>query len=196
MKDRESMAKIAVSAVVALALGVPAIMLGQANGSAAPVAVTTQPAQTPQPAAQQIPQATAPIQKKILVFQGQQIQSQLAQLIEQAKIQHHGDADLARSGNFALQLSVMAHNGPGELHRNADDLLMIQKGSATVVTGGTMLNGKDKPGGNTYGTGLEGGESTPIRAGDIVLIPAGLTHQLLVPPGTVLVMIVGKIQEP
>jgi mannose-6-phosphate isomerase-like protein (cupin superfamily) len=73
---------------------------------------------------------------------------------------------------------------------------MIQQGSATVVTGGTMLSGKDRPGGNTYGSGLEGGTSTTVGPGDIVLIPAGLTHQLLVPAGTTLVMIVGKIQEP
>lgn len=65
-----------------------------------------------------------------------------------------------------------------------------------MVTGGTMVNGRDFPGGNTFGKGLEGGDSTPIGPGDIVLIPAGLTHQLLVPPGTVLVMIVGKIVEP
>lgn len=202
VKKRKSRVKITVSAVVAFALCVPAMMLGQDNGSAAPTAATTQPAQTPAGAAQQVPgrpahpQGPAPIQNKILVFQGQQVQTQLAQLVERAKITHHGGAELARSGNIALQLSVMPGNGPGELHRNADDLLIIQSGSATVVTGGTMVNGKDRPGGNTYGSGLEGGDSTPIGAGDIVLIPAGLTHQLLVPQGTVLVMIVGKIQEP
>jgi len=172
------MVKIAVFAVVALALSVPAMMMGQGNGNVVPA----------QPATQ--------TQDKIIVLQGPQVQAQLAQLVEQAKIKHHGGAELARTGNIAMQLSVMPHNGPGELHRNSDDLLIVQKGSATVVTGGTMLNGKDRPGGNTYGSGLEGGDSTTISAGDIVIIPAGLTHQLLVPPGTVLTMIVGKIQEP
>jgi mannose-6-phosphate isomerase-like protein (cupin superfamily) len=196
------MVKIAVSAVVAMALCVPAMMLGQDNGSAAPATAPTQPAQALQGAAQRVPgrqphpQGPAPIQNKILVFQGAQVQAQLAQLVEQAKITHHGGAELARSGNIAMQLSVMPGNGPGELHRNADDLLMIQQGNATVVTGGTMVNGRDFPGGNTFGSGLEGGVSTPVGPGDIVLIPAGLTHQLLVPPGTILVMIVGKIVEP
>jgi len=192
------MKKMAVTAIVALALGVPAMMLGQDKANAVPaqpaqaMPATAQPGQTHTPP----PQGPAPIQNKILVFQGQQVQAQLAQLVEQAKVTHHGGAELARSGNIALQLSVMPGNGPGELHRNADDFLMIQQGSATVVTGGTMVNGRDRPGGNTYGSGLEGGTSTTVGPGDIVIIPAGLTHQLLVPAGTTLVMIVGKIQEP
>lgn len=113
------MVKIAVSAVVAMALCVPAMMRGQNNGSSAPAAAPTQPAQTPQGTAQQVPgrqphpQGPAPIQNKILVFQGAQVQAQLAQLVEQAKITHHGGAELSRSGNIALQLSVMPGNGLG-----------------------------------------------------------------------------------
>jgi hypothetical protein len=41
-----------------------------------------------------------------------------------------------------------------------------------------MLNGKDTPSGDTYGSGLEGGDSTIISAEDIAIIPSGLTHQL------------------
>ena len=187
--------KIVISVMAALALAVPLAAQTAPVPATAPVHTADVPAQQAQmhPAPLQGP---APVQNKILVFQGAQVQAQLAQLVEQAKVTHHGGAELARSGNIALQLSVMPGNGPGELHRNADDLLMIQQGSATVVTGGTMVNGKDRPGGNTYGSGLEGGESTTVGPGDIVLIPAGLTHQLLVPAGTTLVMIVGKIQEP
>ncbi len=189
--------KIAISVMAVLALCIPLAAQTAAAPAATPATASASAAPAQQAPAHPAPlQGPAPIQNKILVFQGQQLQAQLAQLVERAKITHHGGAELARSGNIALQLSVMPGNGPGELHRNADDLLMIQQGSATVVTGGTMLNGKDHPGGNTYGSGLEGGDSTPISAGDIVIIPAGLTHQLLVPPGTVLVMIVGKIQEP
>jgi mannose-6-phosphate isomerase-like protein (cupin superfamily) len=190
--------KIAISVMAALALCTPLA------AQTAPAPVHTPEVQAQAQAAEAQPAQArpapllgpAPIQNKILVFQGQQVQAQLAQLVERAKIRHHGDGELARSGNIALQLSVMGVNGPGELHRNCDDLLLIQQGSATVVTGGTMVNGKDHPGGNTYGSGLEGGDSTTVGPGDIVLIPAGLTHQLLVPPGTVLVMIVGKTQEP
>ena len=90
----------------------------------------------------------------------------------------------------------MPGSGPGELHRHADDLLIVQQGSATLVTGETMQNGRDLPSGDTYGSGLEGGDSTTISAGDIVIIPVGLTHQLVVTPGTVLTMIVGKIHDP
>lgn len=189
--------KIAISVMAALALTAP--LAAQTAPAPAATPATAPAAAAPAQPAQGRPApllGPAPIQNKILVFQGQQVQAQLAQLVEQAKITHHGGGELARSGNIALQLSVMPGNGPGELHRNADDLLLIQQGSATIVTGGTMVNGKDHPGGNTYGSGLEGGVSTQVGPGDIVLIPAGLTHQLLVPPGTTLVMIVGKIQEP
>ena len=188
--------KIAISVMAALALSTP-LAAQTATAPVHPPEVQAQAAQAQPDQARPAPLlGPVPIQNKILVFQGQQVQTQLAQLVERAKIRHHGDGELARSGNIALQLSVMGVNGPGELHRNADDLLLIQQGSATVVTGGTMVNGKDRAGGNTYGSGLEGGDSTTVGPGDIVLIPAGLTHQLLVPPGTVLVMIVGKIQEP
>jgi hypothetical protein len=59
-------------------------------------------------------------------------------------------------------------------------------GAGTLVTGGTMVNAKTRPadaisvrledGPGASGTGIEGGVSRKIKAGDVVVIPAGVPH--------------------
>jgi quercetin dioxygenase-like cupin family protein len=58
--------------------------------------------------------------------------------------------------------------------------------AATLVTGGTMVNAKPRPpdsvavkledGPGASGTGIQGGVSRQIKAGDVVVIPAGVPH--------------------
>jgi quercetin dioxygenase-like cupin family protein len=59
-------------------------------------------------------------------------------------------------------------------------------GSATLVTGGTMLDAKERPadsksvqledGPGASGTSIRGGVTQQIKAGDVVVIPAGVPH--------------------
>jgi len=47
----------------------------------------------------------------------------------------------------------------------------------------------------THGSGIRDGVTQVIAAGDVVTIPAGTPHQLMVAPGTTYSSIVVKVKE-
>jgi mannose-6-phosphate isomerase-like protein (cupin superfamily) len=69
-------------------------------------------------------------------------------------------------------------NGPGqvEIHDHETDILYITEGQATFVTGGTIVGGKQTAPGQTRGTDIKGGQTTTLKKGDVVTIPAGVPH--------------------
>ena len=68
--------------------------------------------------------------------------------------------------------------GPGEVevHEKQTDVLYIFDGEATVVTGGTMIGGKQTAAGQLRGTAIQGGETRNVTKGDVMVIPAGTPH--------------------
>jgi mannose-6-phosphate isomerase-like protein (cupin superfamily) len=69
-------------------------------------------------------------------------------------------------------------NGPGqvEVHDHETDIFYVTDGEATLVTGGTMVGGKQTAAGQHRGTDIKGGETTTLKKGDVVTIPAGVPH--------------------
>ncbi len=75
---------------------------------------------------------------------------------------------------------------PVAVHYKVSEIYYVLKGSATLVTGGKVLNAKvraadsaqvkaqDGPG--ESGTAIEDGVSQEIHEGDVVIIPAGTPH--------------------
>lgn len=68
--------------------------------------------------------------------------------------------------------------GPGmaEVHDWETDVVYVLEGSATVVTGGTVVDPKVTEPGQVRGPVIQGGESRRIAKGDVVVIPAGVPH--------------------
>ena len=64
------------------------------------------------------------------------------------------------------------------VHRDVVDLYIVQEGSATLETGGTLLNSKpaNRPG-DQRGSGISGGTKRVIKKGDVVFIPPGVAHR-------------------
>lgn len=72
------------------------------------------------------------------------------------------------------------------LHYKVSEVYHVIKGSATFVTGGTLVNAKirdassmevskeDGPGAS--GTAIQGGVPHQLKAGDVIVIPAGTPH--------------------
>lgn len=91
-------------------------------------------------------------------------------------------AALAKGGTLVTQpdLTVQgAHRAaPGqvELHEKETDVFYITDGEATIVTGGTMVGGKQKGPGQMLGTDIQGGETHQVSKGDVMVIPAGTPH--------------------
>lgn len=130
------------------------------------------------------------------VFHSHELQSNVASVIRLANGKGHASTVLAGYGNVRLTISVLTRSGGAEIHPHLDDLMIVQKGSATLVTGGTLTQREDLPNGGVKGTGIQNGVSQQIGVGDIVLIPAGVPHQLLIAPGTVYASLVAKVKEP
>ena len=79
-------------------------------------------------------------------------------------------SDLAVSGNH--------RTGPGEVevHTKETDIFYITDGTATIITGGTMVGGKETAKDQIRGTDVKGGETHHVSKGDVMVIPAGTPH--------------------
>lgn len=92
-------------------------------------------------------------------------------------------------------LAFRARNGGGELHESYADLFYILDGHATVVTGGNLVDRHTSAPGEIRGSSVDGGSRQEVQAGDVVHIPAGTPHQMLVPEGATVTYFVVKVQE-
>jgi mannose-6-phosphate isomerase-like protein (cupin superfamily) len=72
------------------------------------------------------------------------------------------------------------------VHFNVTEIIHVTDGTATLVTGGTIVDAKTRPaddrsveledGPGGYGTSIVGGVSQRIKPGDVIIIPAGVPH--------------------
>jgi uncharacterized protein GlcG (DUF336 family) len=76
------------------------------------------------------------------------------------------------------KIHASRREGPGvaEVHDWETDVVYVLEGSATVVTGGTVVDPKVTEPGQVRGPVIQGGESRRIARGDVVVIPAGVPH--------------------
>ena len=104
--------------------------------------------------------------------------------------------------NVAIGALHRAQTPPGvaAVHYKVTEVYHVIDGAGTLVTGGTMLNAKTRPpddvavkfedGPGASGTGIEGGTSQRIKAGDLVVIPAGVPHWFSAIEGSITYVVV------
>jgi mannose-6-phosphate isomerase-like protein (cupin superfamily) len=130
------------------------------------------------------------------VFSVKDVSSQMAALISSAKASGSSGATLGDYQSHAIKLSVRTETGGAEVHAHYDDIFFVTQGHATLVTGGTVIDPRTGEHGETKGRGILHGRSQTIAKGDIVHIPAGTPHQIILAPGAVYASIVIKVREP
>ncbi len=76
------------------------------------------------------------------------------------------------------KIHASRRDGPGvaEVHDWETDVVYVLEGSATVVTGGTVVDPKVTEPGQVRGPVIQGGESRRVGKGDVLVIPAGVPH--------------------
>jgi len=79
-------------------------------------------------------------------------------------------------GNYTIITSRRDSPGMVEVHEQDCDLIYVIKGSATLITGGTLLDGKSVAENEMRGTLLSGGTPQTLAAGDVIVVPAGTPH--------------------
>jgi Cupin len=90
--------------------------------------------------------------------------------------------------------------GVAAVHFKVTEIYHVTDGAATLVTGGTMVNAKTRPadaisvrledGPGASGTSIQGGVSRRIKAGDVVVIPAGVPHWFSAIEGSITYVVV------
>jgi mannose-6-phosphate isomerase-like protein (cupin superfamily) len=125
-----------------------------------------------------------------------------AELMERAK---HLQPQAAEKGNASEILEKYPHHftmlafrnrtGGGELHQNYADVFFILDGHCTLVTGGEVVDPKSTAPGETLGTSVKGGSRQELKAGDVVHIPAGMPHQMILADGDTVTYFVVKAEE-
>ncbi len=111
------------------------------------------------------------------------------------------DAALAKGGSLVsasdLLVSGSHRTGPGhvELHDKETDVIYVTDGSATFVTGGTMVGGKATTPGQMAGTDITGGATHHLTKGDVIVVPAGTPHWFKEVPQSVSYFVVKVLKQ-
>jgi mannose-6-phosphate isomerase-like protein (cupin superfamily) len=92
-------------------------------------------------------------------------------------------------------LSFRSRSGEAELHERFADLFIVLSGAATLVTGGTVTGARAVAPGEMRGTSIEGGTPQSLRPGELVHVPAGTPHQMLLTGEATITCLVMKVQE-
>jgi mannose-6-phosphate isomerase-like protein (cupin superfamily) len=97
--------------------------------------------------------------------------------------------------NHFTMIALRHKDGGAEVHENYADFFFVVQGHATLVTGGTVPEAKMAMPGELRGPSIQNGDRTSLREGDIVHIPAGVPHQLLIADGSTFIYFVVKVKE-
>jgi len=62
------------------------------------------------------------------------------------------------------------------VHPKTADVWVVTEGSGTLITGGELVDGTRSANGDLSGASIRGGVERVIKPGDVVFIPAGLSH--------------------
>lgn len=98
-------------------------------------------------------------------------------------VDHSKVADaLAKGGSLVTAPNLLVSGshrekaGQVEVHEKETDVIYVVDGSATFVTGGTMVGGKQTKAGQMLGTDITGGQTHKLAKGDVIVVPAGMPH--------------------
>ena len=89
------------------------------------------------------------------------IQAEFADMIAQKRV----TTRLMEGGTYSLNARYIVGTETAQLHKSILEFYFVREGSATLVTGGTIVDGA-----------IRGGVARPIKAGDVVFIPPGVPH--------------------
>jgi mannose-6-phosphate isomerase-like protein (cupin superfamily) len=117
-----------------------------------------------------------------------------AKVDPKAKVKAAG-TQLANFGPYFFSLSHRENSGRAELHDVENDIFVAVTGEATVVVGGQLVGAEKVAEGQTLADSIEGGTPHKLTPGDIVHIPAGMPHQLLLAPGMKFTYFVIKVVD-
>ncbi|HXT17350.1 MAG TPA: hypothetical protein VN706_17050 [Gemmatimonadaceae bacterium] len=105
-------------------------------------------------------------------------------------------AQLGLGPNMTYALTHRDSTGGLEAHRDWTDVFVVESGSATLVSGGTLSGAKEATPGEWRGGKANGSTRAALHVGDVVVIPAGAPHQMILAPGEHITYLAFKVKAP
>jgi quercetin dioxygenase-like cupin family protein len=102
----------------------------------------------------------------VMYFSGDQV----SQAIPKGGVFYSGER------NYRVTIYHRDAAGEVEIHAKDTDIFYIMEGAATFATGGAIKGGKQTAPDETRGPSMDGGTVRKVSKGDILIIPAGVTH--------------------
>jgi glc operon protein GlcG len=81
-----------------------------------------------------------------------------------------------RGERYMVHASRRDAAGQAEVHAADADIIYVLEGTATFVTGGSVVDAKPTAPDEVRGPAIAGGETRELRPGDVVIVPAGTPH--------------------
>jgi glc operon protein GlcG len=83
---------------------------------------------------------------------------------------------LIETDTFKVHASRRERDGQAEVHVRDTDIVYVLEGTATLITGGTVVKGATSAADEVRGESISGGESRTVTRGDVVVVPNGVPH--------------------
>lgn len=96
--------------------------------------------------------------------------------------------------NYKIHASRRESSGMAEVHVRDTDIIYVLEGSATLVTGGTVVEGNTTAPDEIRGTSISGGETRNLAQGDVIVVPNNVPHWFKEVKGPLLYYVV-KVSE-
>ncbi len=86
--------------------------------------------------------------------------------------------------NYVISAGKRTTPGQAEIHGKDTDIFFVVDGTATIITGGTIVDEKTTGPDEIRGASIKGGSSTQLKKGELIVIPHGTPHWISQVEGT------------
>jgi mannose-6-phosphate isomerase-like protein (cupin superfamily) len=122
-------------------------------------------------------------------------------LVDKAKADRKGDAPVTAEPILSLtpyraQLEYRPVAAGAAVHTEDAELMVVLQGTGNIVTGGTLVDGKQVNAYNMSGPSIAGGQDHNVVKGDMILIPANTPHQVTPSGGAPIVLMTMHVPYP
>jgi mannose-6-phosphate isomerase-like protein (cupin superfamily) len=122
-------------------------------------------------------------------------------LVDKAKADRKGEAPVTAEpilllAPYKAQLEYRPGNAPASVHTEDAELMVVLQGTGNIVTGGTLVDGRQVNAYNMSGPSIAGGQDHSVVKGDMILIPANTPHQVTPSGGAPIVLMTMHVPFP
>jgi mannose-6-phosphate isomerase-like protein (cupin superfamily) len=97
---------------------------------------------------------------------------------------------------YRAQLEYRPATAPAASHDKDAELFVVLQGTGSIVTGGKLVDEKRVNANNSSGSSIAGGTSQAVAAGDVLIVPATVPHQVIPGGGEPIVVMTMHVPQP